>query len=756
MKRLAIDASALDRLPLLLGLEELVLQNPTVDIVSSLERICPQGLSLLTLVGAHDELYAIDTSSLSVNTQVAFVVTSPPQVESDELDSANLRRSSRSSLAAITLNLDDSWTNATLNSSICVSDPSTVNSITLTCASAAEKWFRLPTCVSTFPVLSIITITRCQMPVFNAFPGSLVNIIFQDLYGTWTQREAGIDPMGPNADYFDWSWLSSVPRLNFIGISPLSFNGTMPNEFNHSKVSSWNVDISSIAGASALRLVGTIAPDWFTRYPGTQSLSAYDHNLTGTIPYYGLEKLQSLLLSYNEFTHWPPLIVNTTAGFGPPSLLRNVYLQSNNLVQIPLESDFQSMAVTTLLIDSNPSLFAPFPNLFATSTTKTSSTLVKTISATGCQFYGDLPEIPAYQAALYNAASPSLFMRFNSNLLNGTIPSSWSNVTMNWAILPDNPLTGTVATVDSNGFITSAPPAKASVLFLSSDHLTGPMFNISAMSSLSELRLTLPNVDFCASYRSGHSFTSTTLSQCEIHGNASMCPSAYPQACTIIPVPLAPFLTPVEIPSIQTPTNVPNAKTCPFPSPGPLFTCLDGAWISYDSVDVGTLSLPRSSVTIIQGNLTTSSLIIASATSNISVTGCTATSEGTVTPITVTLEQEDLDEIIRRGGKLTTVLLQQSSECSAIGASVVNVDTRAIKSCKKIETNKISSSSTISMAFRVSNNGCNTWWIILVSVVCGVIILAIVVVVILAIVWRPFREKIRPFSRKRQGTSMAA
>ena len=733
----------------------MVLGNPQGDIVSLLERICPHGLSLLTLVGAHDDLYAIDTSFLSSGTRVAFVVTSPPQHELDELESVNFRRSSHASLSVIDLTLDDTWTNATLSNSVCISNPSAVTNISLSCPATTTKWFRLPTCVSTFPALIRISIYGCQMPAFNALPPTMLEIWLQFTYGTWTQREAGVDPNGPNSEYFDWSWLPSVPNLTHFLCIAVPINGTLPNEFSHSKMTQWGLGVNSDTITN--RLVGTISRDWFLRYPATRTLMLSNQRLTGTIPNYGMENLQYLDLSNNTFTHWPPLIINATAGFGPPSRLTSVGLDNNNLVQIPSESDFQAMQLTGFGIELNPSLSAPFPNIFATTTQRTSSNLVTGFGASGCQFYGDLPEIPAYQVALYTSTSTRLIFEADNNLISGTLPQSWSNLKFAWLYLSNNSMVGTMATIDSNGLVTSQPVSDTTQFRLSSNFVTGPMFNISAMTSLSNLFVSAPNVDFCASYRAGFSYASKTLITCILTGNATMCPEAYPSNCNITAAaPIAP-VAPYSPPTINAaPASAPVHEECPLPSPGVPFVCIDTQWVSEGSVDVETLSIPRSSVTIIQGNLTTSSLIIASATSNINVTGCTATSEGTATPITVTLEQEDLDEIIRRGGKLTTVLLQQSSECSAIGASVVNVDTRAIKSCKKIETNKISSSSSLSMAFRVSNSGCNTWWIILVSVVCGVIILAIGVVVILAIVWRPFREKIRPYSRKHSNKTTIA
>ena len=528
----------------------MVLRNPQGDIVSSLERICPQGLSLLTLVGAHDELYAIDTSSLSLNTQVTFVVTSPPQLEADRLESANLRRSSRASLAAISFIMDDSWTNTSLAATICNFSPTTVTSLSLTCPATATKWYRLPTCISTFVALTQITITGCQTPVLNALPLSLTRIVVQGAYGSWTQRDAGVNPTGPNASYFDWSWLSSVPNLQILLLDPQSFNGTMPNEFNHSKMAGWYLGGPSTPTIQN-RLVGTISPNWFIQYPATQLLDVSYNNLTGTVPNYGMEKLQTLTLSSNQFTHWPPLIINATAGFGPPSNLASVSLDYNNLVQIPSESDFQAMQLTTFDVTSNPSLSSTFPNVFASTTQRTLSTLVVRVLANGCQFYGTLPEIPAYQAALYASTPATLMLTLNKNNFTGSIPSSWSNVKFSWMTLDGNPLQGRMATIDSNGLVTSQPVLDASVLLLSSDFVTGPMFNISAMADLSSLRLDLPNVDFCASSRAGFSFASKNLSTCVLIGNATMCPEAYPSSCTIVTSPVAPVVAPVP----QTPHN---------------------------------------------------------------------------------------------------------------------------------------------------------------------------------------------------------
>lgn len=730
LKRLAIASSLLPRLHTMPFLQELVVTDVQSDTVQQIQRICPQ-ISLLTLSGDYNTVSDIDTSSLVNLVSVVFDIVSPGQPE--VITGPSLRRSLSSTAAGVlSLTIDALWTNESLESAICSAEDQRYSGLMMTCSPALQLWFRVPTCVSNWTALASLSIYQCQVPVFNALPSSLIQITLQGAYGSWTQREAGIST-GTTSEFFDWSWLSSLPNLNALFFSGQAINGTMPNEFSHSKLTTWQFDLTT-SDMNANRLVGTISPSWFLQFPAIRTFDVTLHGLTGTIPYYGLSKLETLSLGNNQFTHWPPLVINSTAGFGPPSGLYYLSLGFNNLVQIPSESNFQAMQLRSFSIQHNPSLYSTFPNIFATTTQRTSATLVATIAAYGCQFFGPLPEIPAYQVALYTAVTRFVTLSFETNSFAGTIPSSWSSVVY-WLAIFDNPLTGTLATMDSDGLITSQALQSASLIRVSSDFLTGPFFNISAMPNLNDINLKLPNVDFCAASRAGFSFASTVINSCVLQGNATMCPEAYPANCQLsASPPAAPVMPPLS---------------CPLPAPGASFICYGGVWLSTGSVTEETIVIPGASTTTIVGDLTSSSVVIASITSTVNVTGCITKSDGTTPSITITLSAADLELIIKSGGTLTAQLLQQASSCHAISASSVVVDTRSIKSCKKIKVDKIASSSGFAATFTVSNIGCNMWWIILVSVICGVILLAIIILVILAAVSPAFRTKIRPFSGKR-------
>lgn len=774
LKRLAVDASTLDHLPLLPNLEELVVKNVQEDTVLSIERLGSR-LTHLVLVGPYDVISDLDTSPLGHLTRVSFVVTSPPQEATEQQQQARRRfsktlRSTMAPLAMIEITPDSTWTNASLNSAFCSYGPSSVTDVRMTCAAAttaAGFWFRLPSCISTWTALTQILIMGCQMPNFDILPTSLNRFYIQGGYGAWTQREAGNDPTGPNADFFDWNWLNRLPDMTTLTFENQAINATLPNEFSHAKLG-YFAFVPAVTDTFSTRLSGTISPSFFAQYPAITYLLLPYQNLTGTFPNYGMEKLLQLRLTNNKLTHWPPLIINSTVGFRAPTLLNWLDIGGNNLVQVPSESDFQTMsALTFFSIQQNPLLASPFPNVFATTTQKTATSLLAYVWASGCRFYGELPEIPAYQVSLYASSGTLPQIDFNDNQFAGTFPPSWSSMKMFLLTLRNNPLTGTLATMASNGVITSQVVKDTYRFAATSPYLTGPMIDITTMSMLNNLQVNLPNVDFCAASRLGRSYASKTVSSnCYITSNATSCPSAYSSSCSLTTAPPAssippvtPPMEPVEEPPTFPPltppitppiTPVPESD-CPMPSPGPEFNCSEGIWLSIESVVVETLIVPGHSKTLVLGNLTASIIIVTSSASNVNVTGCITGFDGSTPSISLKLSQSDFESIVNHGGSLTTQALAQSPYCSAIAASSVNIDTSAVKSCKKVKTEKIGSPSGFTAVFSLNSSGCNAWWIILVSVVCGVILVAVIVVVVLATVWRPFREKLRPFSRQRSG-----
>lgn len=68
---------------------------------------------------------------------------------------------------------------------------------------------------------------------------------------------------------------------------------------------------------------------------------------------------------------------------------------------------------------------------------------------------------------------------------------------------------------------------------------------------------------------------------------------------------------------------------------------------------MGELILPRSLIAVIQGNLPTSSLVIASKAFILNVAFCGVTPSRTSPTITLTLGEIDSKSIVDRGGNLT-------------------------------------------------------------------------------------------------------
>lgn len=548
----------IDALPSHPNLEELALSGleETAPVISRFSQV-----SSITLSGAYDTIRDVDLS-MNKRSKIRFVVTLPAQRKM----SSRSDLSDFSSLGSILdLSINASWTNATLNATVCDNDPSLVSTLTMTCPSTGTgaAWFRLPSCVAEWTSLDSITVSNCQMPVLNALPASLIYIDLRQGYGTWTKAEAGTDTTGGAfSGYFDWSWLTRQPSLQFIRMNNIDVTGTLPNDISHPNLTELRI-YGPGTEETKNRLVGTVSPRWFLQYPSLTDMTVIYHDLTGTFPNYGLEKVQTLQFDFCNFTHWPPLVINATAGFGPPSQLSITSFFDNELVEIPSQSDFQSMPkLSSFAFTMNP-ISGPFPNIFKSMPPRDSSSVpLSSIVAASCKLTGSLPEIPSNMVELYNTVwltSPTLIL--NDNDLSGTIPSSWANMSFRFLNIDTNPgLSGTLATVDSKGFVISQFAKDAESLSITGSGFNGPMFNISTMTSLKNLFLELPNVDFCAANRAGlANFTAPNLPACTIIGNATMCPDAYPAACLLQPTPVfIPSGPPPVSPSIPTPSGSSN------------------------------------------------------------------------------------------------------------------------------------------------------------------------------------------------------
>ena len=627
------------------------------------------------------------------------------------------------------------WDNATFENVICSLDTTTTTGLFVTITSS--KWFRFPPCLAALTALGSIGCNGCQTPNFTVLPPGLSTLTLSGLKGSWTKADSGlVSPTDAAANDFDWSWLPSLPNLIMLGLTSGPLTGTLPNNLSHAKLQQLILFSN--------QFTGTISPDFFVKFPSLLTINVAYNQLVGTIPYYRLETVVSFGFHENKFTHWPPFVTNTTVGFRAPTTMNYVHVGGNELVQIPLDSDLQAMtSLATFNVSANPGLAIPFPRLLSPTLPRTGSILM-TIIGFGCQFTGSLPEIPDVHVAAYNATLQVLTFRFDNNQLTGSIPRSWAGLSIDYLDLRGNPgLNGTLAAIDSNGMVVSQFVKNTRVLYLGPSEFTGPMFNITSMSQLFVLSVNGLGIDACASTANANTsevLFPRTLSNCTLmNTTADSCDWAYPKNCLVRPYPdpsaQAPVTEPVFEPSTTAPTAattpVTAPMTCPMPPPGPTFSCIGNRWVSDTSVTSPVITFPPASTTVINGDLNTSSIVIVSIGTTINVTGCVVSSEGSSPPITLTLTRQDLEKILKNGGTLTSLLIQQSPSCGSLATSVLSVDTKSIDSCRTIKVDKIASSSGLSAVLTVNSSKCNVWWIVLVSVLFVVAIVAVIVIMVL-------------------------
>lgn len=797
MKRVAIDVSMLATLPELSQLEELAVVNVKEDVTEQLLRF--SHIARLTLSGSNIAISSFDSTlfnnlnalslqstsyekpiegrkeankfSSSASSQSTSQSTSQSQSQSTSQSKSSSSRFSRSAqesmFVATSFDVNDNWTNTTFTEAICnASVIANTTSLTVRSTLANTKWFKLPSCLGDFAQLETLRCTYCQFPNMNELPSTLRSFSLTYAKDSWTQSKSGrVTSASPFANYFDWSFIANLPLLNQITMTSCGLIGTMPNEYNHTVLST--LDVSGVFNPPN-QLTGTISPDFFVRYPALATVSLANNQLTGTVPYSGIENLANFYAPSNQFTHWPSFVTNATAGFGWPNSLVYIDLGANKMVQIPSYANLTSLpSLTHLYLADNTNLSGTVPNIFNQTIPRTSANYIVMLDVSRCNFSGPLPAIPDNQIAAYSGGNSGMLLPYNQ--FTGTIPSAWSNMSLIWLYLAGNPgLTGTIAQIDPITGDLFAPMIKDVGLFsLSSEGITGPMFNTTAIPALQSLNMRgASNIDFCGSARIAAASNASSMEEvlfpnlraggyttCNLElTNVTYCNWAFPSICKVTPIPppTAPVAPVAPVAPTPSPVPVPAAFPCPLPSPGPSFICVGKTWVSTSTVTTPSITVPPGSTTYIGGNLTTDSVSISGASTTITVAGCIETSTGTETQITITLTQADIEAIETRSGKtLTTQLLTQSSTCKALSPSAISIDTSNIKSCKRIETDKVSNSAGLAATFSISSSKCNRWWIILVSVLCALVLITIVIVVVVVTCSQKARETLQPFSKRR-------
>lgn len=175
--------------------------------------------------------------------------------------------------------------------------------------------------------------------------------------------------------------------------------------------------------------------------------------------------------------------------------------------------------------------------------------------------------------------------------------------------------------------------------------------------------------------------------------------------------------------------------------------CCDksGTCIAESSVIQSFIDLPANTRAIINGNLTTDSIKITGINTTLSINdGCVL---GSPPSISIRISKKDMDTIKSKDKKKMTIpLLKIDPSCptsSAVLRAVKVSGEEESKGCEKLETTSSTSGSTTSAELKYNRKKCDLWWIVLVSVLCGLLLLAIIVVVLVILLVPSVRNKIR-------------
>lgn len=240
--------------------------------------------------------------------------------------------------------------------------------------------------------------------------------------------------------------------------------------------------------------------------------------------------------------------------------------------------------------------------------------------------------------------------------------------------------------------------------------------------------------------------------------------------------PVAP--TPLTFgPTVTVPFTAPVDRVVPVASPSPpeclpkltgadllRFTCIDGKWTSNTSITQPTVEIPPQTSIVIVGNLTTSQLVLTGLQASVVVKGCI--SEG-LKFVYVELTEEDIKRLEKeKDKKFTTLLLSivdspdnSTEQCaSSINLADVELKIKTKESgCKKVKSQRQQSNEkkTLSALFTLDTSKCNLWWIILVSVLGGLILLGAIIFALLTAFVPAVRKAVRPYSAAKKNRARA-
>jgi hypothetical protein len=180
------------------------------------------------------------------------------------------------------------------------------------------------------------------------------------------------------------------------------------------------------------------------------------------------------------------------------------------------------------------------------------------------------------------------------------------------------------------------------------------------------------------------------------------------------------------------------------------WTCVNGAWVSNGSISGDSITISAGSQVVVSGNMTVGEVVVSGLESSLSIEdGCAS-----IGSLQIILSEADLETISKDSGSSRTLtLVTQNASCASLQSLGVAASSSK-KSCRKLEsslTSEVMNGSQTSLValFKVSSSGCNTKWIILGSVLGGVLLLVIIAVLVVSLN-ESVRTFFRPFSARNE------
>ena len=598
-----------------------------------------------------------------------------------------------------------------------------------------NEFYGLPT-QSIFPKNMVALNARVKLDISdNTFEGGIPSALFANLTQfsgfEFTADHCGFSGNLP-ARLFSSDWTKGPTLSPFvISLAENFFNGPIPDSLlvgglkSNATFKDLNLDLSHNA------LEGSLPEGLFYTSTGATQPDSRRDDRTGRATPQSANAADQARTKADQAQFEDPVVISISF-----DLAIVIQASHNQLTALPSNlfqhSEMPSLSTFFFALNDNPiiggipvSLFEPIPsNIDAEYKIQFSNT----------QITGSPPP--------HCWTSGSTHWDQSNSDLSGTIPLAWQECKWYYMSFDSNPR-----------FASTIPAALFNMTNIetfsaSNTPLTGILPPLG--SSLKVLRLRNTSLDFCDA-RSSASIESYGY-ECLINGsNACDCVSHYTrcgaECSAVTPAPFnppLPFITPISSIPIS------SAKPCSKKSrPSPEFICIDGAWTSNSTNTTKLVVPPGAGTVVVTGNLTSTTVVIQGIGSTINITG----SVTNLTTITVELSSAEVDALGK--GKVLQILLNTGNGTGSVQLEQVGVNSRVTSGCKKVKAEKVvlNEGQTLAAYLSVDSSGCNRWWTILVSVVVSAIVLALIVLVLLAVFCKPFREKVRPYSKARRPAS---